>query len=645
MDLAICRQFIYAAFHSLEQRFERFRQGAAARVPDLTDFRHKVAEFLAKFSWNKPEPTITVTQPSRAPASLQPDPTLEGLEKPFFMRREEMFDEELVPEPTLDSVEITHEALDEGGHRIATDASEAATNFVKTLKEAVAEAGEAATKFVEAAKGSLSNTIDGFMGSPPPPPPPPPPAAIVPTTISGEHREELEESIASQPDMHWVGQRKSEQTRHALEHPQPKIIDPEISPQREGTFFEPKEVREPLAEQKPAVEKMTNRPEESVTLSDADLKEAAKLVRDAALRAEADAYKEQEAMFATQNPVASSAGVAIEPAAEPDPTEAEAFRHWGSPGNPMSETERTAVRPPQARHKDETRRRELEALEREVKQQWDDLRSAEQGRKAWEQRFSEEFNGSSKKPAAPRRRQPSSVQTASEKPKMAEGIPSSGDWPKRHPPRPLPIKIEPKLRRILRQPGAGARPDSAVKVRFKKEISDEKTYDDRSSSLKQTTSRRVTSDMEERARATDELRRLHRKAKRVPTQPLIDTDRFLDLMTIAQDKGPADAHRLAIQLYRRYQSQSASGDWTKDAERTLRAQLQGLSKTDALNALEPVIAHFDRYKVLEDRTEVFKDNTEREYFSALIQLSAILHRTRRDVMVGDLTPPGSRTSS
>jgi len=358
MDLAICRQFIYAAFHSLEQRFERFRQGAAARVPDLTDFRHKVAEFLAKFSWNKPEPTITVTQPSRAPASLQPDPTLEGLEKPFFMRREEMFDEELVPEPTLDSVEITHEALDEGGHRIATDAKEAATNFVKTLKEAVAEAGEAATKFVEAAKDSLSNTIDGFMGSPPPPPPPPPPAAIVPTTISGEHREELAESIASQPDMHWVGQRKSEQTRHALEHPQPKIIDPEISPQREGTFFEPKEVREPLAEQKPAVEKMTNRPEESVTLSDADLKEAAKLVRDAALRAEADAYKEQEAMFATQNPVASSAGVAIEPAAEPDPTEAEAFRHWGSPGNPMSETERTAVRPPQARHKDETRRRE-----------------------------------------------------------------------------------------------------------------------------------------------------------------------------------------------------------------------------------------------------------------------------------------------
>ncbi|MET0483129.1 MAG: hypothetical protein ABWZ27_09485, partial [Aestuariivirgaceae bacterium] len=177
------------------------------------------------------------------------------------------------------------------------------------------------------------------------------------------------------------------------------------------------------------------------------------------------------------------------------------------------------------------------------------------------------------------------------------------------------------------------------------EISVDKTYDDRSRSLKRKASRRVGADMKELKRATTELRRLHLEAKKVPRQRHIDTEKFLDLMTIAQDKGPAHAHRLAIQLYRRYRSQSASGDWTKDAERSLHAQLQGRSKTEALNALEPVIAHFDRYKVLEDRTEIFADKAERRYFSALIELGAILHRIRRDVSVGDLTPPGSRTSS
>jgi hypothetical protein len=213
------------------------------------------------------------------------------------------------------------------------------------------------------------------------------------------------------------------------------------------------------------------------------------------------------------------------------------------------------------------------------------------------------------------------------------------DVPKlRRDPRP-PIKIDPQPRGILRQPGAGrSSPAKTVKFTEDEYLSEEKSYDNRESGrLNRASSRRVAAEMKRRKAATAELWRLHKEAKKLPLQPFVETDRFLNLMTIAQDKGPAEAHRLAIQLYRKFQSKSDSDDWTKDAELILHAQLQGLSQTDAVNALEPVIAHFDRYKVLED-------NTDDKVFLGLIQLGAILHRIRRDVTIGAPNPPDSRTS-
>ena len=103
--LRVTQQRIVDAFHSLEQRFEQFRRGAADRVPDFTEFRRAVAEFFAHFSWNKQKPTIAVPQPSRTPVSFRPadpsDPLLEGLERPFFKARSESVDEHVPELPAI----------------------------------------------------------------------------------------------------------------------------------------------------------------------------------------------------------------------------------------------------------------------------------------------------------------------------------------------------------------------------------------------------------------------------------------------------------------------------------------------------------------------------------------------------------------
>src|SRR5262249_1140763 len=157
---------------------------------------------------------------------------------------------------------------------------------------------------------------------------------------------------------------------------------------------------------------------------------------------------------------------------------------------------------------------------------------------------------------------------------------------------------------------------------FSEQISEEKTYDDRKGRrLKRTASRQVMADRKQRENATTELRRLHEDAKQLPRQRFVKTDRFFSLMTIAQDKSPTHAHRLAIQLLHRFQSRSSSDEWTKKADRTLRAQLKDRSQQDALSALDPVIAHFDRYKALEE-------TTKNKDFVGLIQLRGILHRIR-----------------
>ncbi|HEX2429727.1 MAG TPA: hypothetical protein VHK03_03050 [Aestuariivirgaceae bacterium] len=662
--LRVTQQRIVDAFHSLEQRFEQFRRGAADRVPDFTEFRRKVADFFARtFVSKKQDPIVDVRPqhtitPEKSPQI--PDPDLGDLDKPFIQKWRPVSGTTVttgtVPTLTIghpapiskkptEAEPVAAEAAEkaEGTERdlvstiteLASDIGDAAGSVAAriakgtdTLLEATSEAiQEAAHGIVETAGDAIDRAANWLTGSPPLGETAPP----EPRQLANDGQDGIQSELPAQPE-------KSVAPKSQVpdEHPESMIawIRERIHGKAQAAI-----VDEPKRRQ-------DARPAEERPFTEAELAQAALLVRHAALRAEADEYKEQETMFGDQLTVTPGAEVEI----EPDPLEAEEFSHWGAPDEAVSETERTAVEPPPARHKDEkrqreieTRRRELETLGRKVKQQWSDIRSAEQGRDAWEEKFSEEFDGSPK-PAAPRRRQPSIVQAASEKPMMAEGRPPSGEWPKRHP-RHSPIKIEPKLRGILREPKSAARPDAPIKtVRFNEEISVEKTYDDRSRSLKRRASRRVGVDRSERDRETAKLRRLHREAKKVPDERHIDTDKFLDLMTIAQDKGPAHAHGLAIQLYRRYRSQSASGDWTKDAERSLHAQLQGRSKTEALNALEPVIAHFDRYKVLEDHTKVLADETEREDFSALIQLGAILHRIRRDLTVGALTPPDSRTS-
>jgi hypothetical protein len=559
-------QRIVQAVQHFGERLTRFKQGLADRAPDFSEFRRKAAEFFTQFSWNSKKPTITVPQPSRAPASIPPadpsDPSLEGLERPFFNRREDILVEEPVSEtaalPTkFNPVEITQDKLEDVGHRIATDAKEAATEFVNILKEAAAEAGEAlgkkATELVEAAKETLSSTIDWLAG---PPPSPPPAAATFPRFVSQERRQELEKNIESQTEMPWVGQRKPEQTQSFLEHPQPTIIDWEIKPQREGTFFDPKAVREPPAKQKIDSEKLPDHSEQSVTLTADELKQAEKAVRRAAEEVNTEILKEQEARVRDQErdeSIERKNRSTQNRRAIPtfDSTRAKRFEHWGEPeGSPAAQQSDTIPnRSPGNEH------REIDAAELEK-----EVRAA-----------------------------------------VRAIIPPRG---------------------ILRRDDQSGIPRTPKKVQFSDEIEErlfDMTAEEKAAKLKAI---ETISEMNVLRKVHDEMRHWHATGDRFIGLMLIALDD-----TEQPPHRQTDPHTMAMELYGSFVNEAPPGEWADRAESSIREQLEARTRDAALSALEPIIKQFDRYA--RPASKKFDDG-ERILHERLGQLGKILQKLQAE---------------
>ena len=692
--LRVTQQRIVDAFHSLEQRFEQFRRGAADRVPDFTEFRRAVAEFFAHFSWNKQKPTIAVPQPSRTPVSFRPadpsDPLLEGLERPFFKARSESVDEHVPELPaiptTANPIEISQDTLEEVRNRIATQAKEAATEFVNTVKDAAGEAGEAlerkATELVAAAKEGLSNTIDWFTGSPPPPPLPPA-AATLPKLMSEERRQELETSIESQTGMHWVGRKKPEETPAALEHLQPAIIGEEPKPQREGTFFDPKAVQQPLAKQKTDIEKKPL--EQSVTLTPVELKQAEILVRGAKEAADADRLKEQERQFADlPTPATMKRMQKPEPKPRPtfDPTRAKKFQDWSDPAKEDTAHPETVIEAEWPKI-DKAGLAQLTAEIHELAASITASASSPEAgptrrplqrrahaadlrkRETKTEKPQEKLSRSSQDAAAPpepapapnsaptrgplrkrgrvadlRRRETQTDKTQPEdlRDKLSR---LSGEAAKRQPRRNKALKqalIEgtrtsqelPARKPLQASPLERLRPVSGHPrhVRFGDLVEEREI---KNSAEESNLKRRTLAQIDARTPQNDAeeiLRTVHKEMR----SRIVKGNRFINLMLIALDntelppQRQTDPDRMAIELYRAF-LKKAPDRWAEQAESTIRVQLEARSREGALRALEPIVKHFDRYS----RPPSENDRPGMQFLhERLGQLGKILHKLQAE---------------
>ncbi|MET0481651.1 MAG: hypothetical protein ABWZ27_01910 [Aestuariivirgaceae bacterium] len=198
MDIRAIAQPIVAAFHSLEQRFGHFRQGAAARLPDFTEFRHKVAAFFARLPERRPNPAVNVQPPQARQQTVQQAATqamtiegmFESLDKPSLFKRATNEPQgspapvktSAVPEPTIRADEPAPEtpakivSTISDAASIISDAVERAASTIATGAETVlGVVQQTAEAIANSAKDAISAKLEVLTGSPPPLPPPPPP--------------------------------------------------------------------------------------------------------------------------------------------------------------------------------------------------------------------------------------------------------------------------------------------------------------------------------------------------------------------------------------------------------------------------------------------------------------------------------------
>jgi hypothetical protein len=615
------RRDVVQIFHNIEARVTRlFRLGAALRPPDfLSEFGRKVAQFIARnFPNHEHRPTIVVPHPSRAPASVRsadpPDPTLEGLEQPFFKRREELLDENRVPAPpavptTINPVEIAQDTLEEIGDSIAKDTKEAATEFVSTLKEAAAEAGDAlgkkATEFVEAAKESLSNAIDWFTGSPPSSPPA---EEAFPNVISEERRQELAKCIESQTEMHWLGLKKPEEPKPSeVQHRQPAIKRWYDKPKPEPVLYDGRPERALEEMQKKTDGEPAPEPPHVAPFTDEEEKQATISARRVKEELNTEVLKQQEEEIAKQNTEAANRRKQkAEPPPEPrfDPTQAEKFENWGDPAGKYAAHPETVVEQ-SAELKTESRKHAAPlatGTNSTTRTDSDDpvppkrrlQRRPHVADLRKQRRQTEEFHNKlvqlSKDAAArPPRRKPA-LKLA-----LTEGIQTSTK------PAGKPL------------PDSSLRPATARRVQFGDFVKESE----------------IEVSAEERAIDAEEIvRTVHEEMR----PRLVEGDRFIRLMLIAlydtelPTNRKTDPHKMAIELYRAF-SKKAPDRWAEQAESTIRQQLEARPRDDALRALEPIVKYFDRYSGQPSK----KERPGMQFLhQRLGQLGMILHKLQNE---------------